>query len=574
MGEKTSPQNLEHIKNLHQQGDIKTAISLYRDFLKQHSHSDQAHFLLGTALIQSRQESDAILHLQKSLDLQKDNKAAWFNLGLAFQKTANPSKAAQAFDQALQLDPHYTEALCQKGILLSTTQNHEQALEYFHKALQAQPKHLKTWTNLGNCFRSLGEDRKAHAAYTNALEIAPRHIPALHNLAALELDLGNLEAATKLIDTVLQINPNYTPALCQKALVYKEQEQWLKALAEFEQAERLTPNDKRVSFHKALVLFKLNLFKEAQQAYEARLSLPEYKHLQHLSQTLWTGEPLNKKALLLLSEQGVGDEIFFAQTFSKLQQEVDFLIIEADARLKTLFERSFPGTEVVPTNRPIPEPSQDDTIDFYASSATALGPLFFEPKHEALPSYLKACTKKQNKWRQKLSSLSDKKHFIGINWRSFAKSEGLDRSVRNRSSIPLLSWQNILALKDICFVDLQYGDTSKERADFTQRTGLDLLHLENINLKDDLDELAALIASLDLVISINSCNAILSAALGKETWMLCHRVHGHDFEPAPNNQNKTASKWFQSLTLFHQEQVNSWSETLERINVELKNKSF
>jgi ADP-heptose:LPS heptosyltransferase len=142
----------------------------------------------------------------------------------------------------------------------------------------------------------------------------------------------------------------------------------------------------------------------------------------------------------------------------------------------------------------------------------------------------------------------------GISWRSKNAEFGADKS------ITLEALQPILSCTGVDFVDLQYGDTDEERGNLQQTHGIRVHHLDEIDNKDDIDGLAALISACDIVITISNVTAHIAGALGKPTIVML-----------PNSPSlfwywhggRVDSPWYPTNTLVTQSRSNEWSGVIE-----------
>ena len=147
----------------------------------------------------------------------------------------------------------------------------------------------------------------------------------------------------------------------------------------------------------------------------------------------------------------------------------------------------------------------------------------------------------------------------GVSWRSEAATLG------SRKSVPLTALTEAIALPGVQLVSLQYGSVAAELAALRQQTGSNVIHLAGLDLRDDLDGLAALIEACDLVITISNATAHISGALGKPTWLLLHQVPYW-----PWQLEGETSPWYPSLRLFRQSRAGDWREPLELVREALR----
>ncbi len=122
-------------------------------------------------------------------------------------------------------------------------------------------------------------------------------------------------------------------------------------------------------------------------------------------------------------------------------------------------------------------------------------------------------------------------------------------------------------MSGVRFVDLQYGDTADERAAVEAELGVSLIHVPELDLREDIDGVAALIAACDLVISISNTTVHLAAALGKPTWVLVPASAGNLWYWMRDTDR---SPWYASAVIFRQKIRGEWRDIIETVKDRLK----
>ncbi len=143
---------------------------------------------------------------------------------------------------------------------------------------------------------------------------------------------------------------------------------------------------------------------------------------------------------------------------------------------------------------------------------------------------------------------------IGLAWHSINPIVGKDRSIALERLRP------VLHMPGCRFVDLQYGDTQQEREDLEGRHGLRIEHLSEIDNYRDIDGLAALIGTCDLVITIDNTTVHLAGALGKPTWLLL--PFAADWRWLLNRDD---TPWYSTVRLFRQPRADDWESVLQKV---------
>ena len=322
----------------------------------------------------------------------------------------------------------------------------------------------------------------------------------------------------------LCINPNEIRAQANIAESLANLQRNDEALVYIDRAISRNPCSQQLRLNKAFTLLLLKKYKEGWQAYEARLS----KEIDEAPKRLinvprWKHEPLKDKTILVCSEQGVGDEIFFSAYVRKLARIAKHVIIETDPRLVPLFSRSFKNLEVHPYSRrvsgtqPVYSYHWLKKCKIYPDLFIDLAclPYFLKETHQKLLSttpHLKGDINVTRAWKDRLKKMTGDKPVLGLFWRS-----GLYISARKHFYPTIDLWGPILSLKNVAFLSLQFDDDSHDIMLAKQLFGAEILKVEDINLRDDLDQTASLCKALTGVIAPSTTTAHLSGSVGTKT---------------------------------------------------------
>jgi hypothetical protein len=238
------------------------------------------------------------------------------------------------------------------------------------------------------------------------------------------------------------------------------------------------------------------------------------------------GADLAGKSLLVIGEQGLGDEVLFANTLPDVIERLGpngRLTLAVEERLVPLFKRTFPKAEVgahgtyMLGGRLVRAASfleTTDGIDLWTPIASLLSE--FRRSVEAYPSrerYLEPDPARVAHWRELLEKLPGRK--IGLLWKS-----AVNRDSRHRYFSPFAQWEPIVTLPGATFVNLQYGDCSEEIAFVKATWDVDIWTPPGIDLKQDLDDVAALCCAMDLVLGFSNATLNIGAACGAPTWLI------------------------------------------------------
>ncbi len=444
---------------------------------------------LGNALAESGAAEDALAAYRKALRLQPGRPDVHFNLGTQLMRMDRLADAESAYRAALAIDPRYEDAHHNLGLICQQRGRPLAAAEHYHRTLQLNPRHGSAWNNLGNALRALGRMEEATKAHEEAVASDARWIDARVNLGITRALQGQAEQARAAYEAALAIEPSNPDALYNRGLLDLYCHDFERGWPGY--AERLQSGPIRAGIRKEAVTLQL---------YE---SLPK-----------WRGpnEP-GVSEVAIWSEQGIGDQILFSTLIPELIEAGVPFVYEVDRRLLAAYERALPAARFVPMSDPPQAPLQSASRVLLAG----LLPSFFRRSVDSFSrqprSLLSALPGRVAHYRERIGAIGPGGG-IAFSWRS-ARKDGVvpDKSAALIDFLPLLQTNGMQ------FIDVQYGDTSAERQALTAQGGR-LARFDDVDYFNDLEELLAIIAACDLLITSSNVNAHLAGALGKPTWLL------------------------------------------------------
>ncbi len=383
--------------------------------------------------------------------------------------------------------------------------------------------------NLGAAFRAEGHRQHAEIALRESLlhETIVRHrAELLVNIAGLYVNEGNPEKAIELCNQALQEDPTFPGARAQRGMAHLElrhwREGWKDWLATYETGDR-----KRREY----------------------------------GTPVWDGSP--GKRLICWGEQGIGDEIYYANCLPDLIAKSEGVIFDCHPRLVKLFERSFPEITVHGTRKHLT--GMDWIRDSGAQAAVSIADLpgFFRNDESDWDgkAYLHPASVAEG------PAVKGENLRIGLSW-----AGGSKKTKTAYRCVPLMELEPILrAVPNAHWFSLQYTENgpiesaAKEVCEFEEATGIHIAHFPGWVECFDYDRTASFVSSLDLIITVCTTIHHLGGALGVPTWtMVPTRAswrYGVRGDTLP---------WYGSAKLFRQEKDGDWSQPIERIIEDLK----
>ncbi len=511
-----------------QQQDYAAASRCFASAVGLRHDSADAHHYLGLTHLKQEQYEDAADCFAMAVHFRPDFAEAYYHLALASQRRNDPAAAAGYLERALALRSDYGDAHNALGAVSLELGDISRAVAQFERAVKLCPQNAKAHSNLGYVlFRDLGEYERGAAHISRALELDPGDANAWCNYSMVLSQQGRLDEAISVCDQLLSAKPEMHEARLNRGLARLKQGRFTEGWRDYE-ARKLTRSN-----------------------YVPRpFGFPE-----------WRGEPLRGKTVLVYAEQGLGDEIMFASCVPEVLARAGRCLIECAPRLERLMQRSFPGAKVHGSAQDDPDMGwlvEHEPLDYQVAIGSLPG--FFRRHAADFPvhrGYLRADDILVAEWQARLAALGPGIR-VGISWRG-----GMVSTRRELRSTPLAEWLPLLRQPACRFVSLQYGDCAEEVAALTREHGVRLHHWQQGI--DDLDQMAALLCALDVVISVQTAVVHLSGALGRPTWVLIPAAPEWRYL-----QEGTTVPWYSSVRLFRQQEAGNWRPVLHLVADELE----
>ena len=454
---------------------------------------------------------DCIIESYKILEVENNNIFILNTLGLCYFHKQNYEKANQTFCQALSLDNNNIEVLNSLGRLCHELRNSKDAELYFNKAYKLNPQTFETLNNIAGFYLEEGEYIKAINFYKQAEALKPKNPVLLNNIAKAYICIDEL---------------NYAEEYNRKAIIIDQNNDELKKTL-------------------SLILLKKYDFKNAWLYFDGRLGLSDFRSKNSTIDLVKNKIPkktINKNSkILVLREQGVGDEILYGTMYEDLLKEFSDVTIECDERLLSLFKNSFKkdGSKFVKLGIYSSDPNKVKNFD-YIMYAGSLG-RFFRGDIKLFPenSYIKSL---DNYVDIELENILKKSNGIkiGISWKSFKNRYSREKS------LSLDDFIDIFELKKSTFFNLQYGDVKDELDQFIKKKKFTIISLRDLDIFNNLTGLANLLSKLDIFITVSNSTAHLAGALGVKTLLIKPDNHASFHYWNYTNGN---TPWYKSIKI-------------------------
>jgi tetratricopeptide (TPR) repeat protein len=492
--------------------------------------------LLGISRDKLDDRAGALDAYERALALSPANPDIAHDLGrLAFRMEMYP-QAEALFRHCLTYQPGAREASNNLGALLRRLMRFDEAIEVLRVALIAEPEAAMLWLTLGTVLGDKGDIEQAEIFYREALRLDPGYAKALYNLSNIICLQGDLNQALD---------------LCRRAIDLAD-----------------TPEDSSMMrFALSTMLLSRGDLAEGWPHYDARLerSFAEPIHFV-VNRPRWTpGTDIAGHHLMLFGEQGLGDELLFANLLDDVLGELGpegRLTLAVTDRLLPLFRRTYPQAQVGGhvtlkregrAFRAATFVQNWDEIDFWAPIGDMLKR--HRPSMVAFPhrprGFIQPDPARVVHWRDALAHLPGPR--VGIVWTSLV----VDAS-RHHYFSPFSAWEPVLRTPGISFVNLQYGEQSETLAFARDAFGVEIHQPSDIDLKNDLDDVAALSCALDLVVGFSNASFNLAAACGASAWLI----------GAPHAWTRLGSDgypWYSQVRCFSPPTHGDWASVMTQV---------
>lgn len=532
--------------------NAKNAKAFFMKAIKVDPQNSLAWTGLGKLCLEQGDGDGAAEALTKAIQLDHQNADAHFNLGLTF-RGVRPDWALDLFLKAININPADPIAYLEAGSLFREMGHLDQAYQILLEGLKIKPDYGAAHNQMGRTLYDMGHVPQAVEAFKRAIASDPSTSEYYNNLTVILIEADKIEEARDLIHEALRRNPTLASAHNNKGLIHAKDGEHEAAINSYQKAIACQPDYPEAYTNLANVYQVLNQPQLAVETLEKVMSMaPEFdkarynisyahfmagtpqKGWQHYRERFtsgetmpnrrfheakrWTGSPLDDKTILVWREQGIGDEFIFVKCLHELHAaNPDAKIIyETEARLIGLMQRAFPFAQVreqQSDNKGTPFNELDD-YDFELPVGDLN--LFYRTRLEDFPStavHLFPDPTLKAEFTKRLKSLGDG-FKVGICWRSGLATRERDMLYH----VDLMKyWDDIFQTPNCHFLNLQYGEYEAELQAAERAKEVTFHRWADVDYKEDMDKVAAIMANCDVIISPVTSVAQLGGAMGLPT---------------------------------------------------------
>ena len=469
--------------------------------------------------------------------------------GNRFLETGFTDLAKYSFEYLLSLDPNSVEAYANLGRMMFALKQYASAVDYFTKAAALDGSNAVLHFDLANSHRFNQNPERALNFYQKALSLNPNFSEAYVNQGVLLNELHGYQPAIESLDAALSLEKNRADYWLNRGSVHQSHNQTAAAIADYDQAIALEPNNPQAYWNKAVSLLLEGQFSQGWVFFESRKLVPALNvGIRTFTQPEWDGKAsLKGKTIFLYSEQGYGDTVQFARFAKTLAGQGAQVVLGVQPELVDILSSMSADFGFVVDGDALP------SFDYHCALLSLPGLLGVDASNIPFSDrYLRSQPAVLANWNNRLGPAS--KPRVGLVWRGNAThSNDKNRSIALADLLPHLP-------AGIEYVCLQKDIFQAEDLLLSQRPDI-------LRFKHDIhsfSDTAALCQIVDLVVSVDTSVAHLSAAMGMRTILLL-----------PFNQdwrwllNRTDSPWYQSVEIIRQGQKRDWGSVFAKLNSSL-----
>ncbi len=537
----------------------------------------EIHANLGAALRASGMLDAAEASLRRAIEMKPDHLQAHFNLGNTLSDAGRCAEAEDSYRTVLSLSPGHAGAHNNLGLALEANSDTDAAMACFQEAVAADPRYRDAHRNMARIRRDQGRLTEAVTHYQAAIESMPDDIASMNDQGVVLFELENIEEAVCVLNKVVEISADCVDAhinlgnmLCaidrpddavaqfERALANdpgcvdavvnmgharKQQGDMRAAIETYQQALATDPDHQEAWFGKGFCHLLLGEFEDGWRGYRRRESM-RGADADFCRDAV--AEDLKRRRILVVRDQGIGDEVFFLRFLPALARRGAHLAYLPDARLAEMFNRA--GVAEIVTDDDLKARSFDLKISV-GDLPHVLGP---DPIGATPPSIrLEPQPERTARLQQSLAEFGPPP-YIGVTWRAGTRGR---QSLLYKES-PASRMAGALAPLDARIIAMQRAPRDGEVAGFSDALGRKVCDLTALN--DDLEDMLALVGLLDDYVCVSNSNVHFAAARGRTCRLLI---------PNPPEFRWMAlgdeSPWFPGMTVYRQATEGDWAAAFD-----------
>jgi len=530
----------------HQDGALAQAKAIYESVLQVEPNNPDALYLIGTLALQTGHEQPGTQYLIHAINNGCKELGLFINLSKTLRSQNNWSDALVVLQKGNRLHPNRAEILIPLGITHRELSQFDESLRALTLALEVNGNAPDAHIEIARTYQSIGTNDKAETHFKQAVSLTPN--VTTHGFYATFLsDRGREDEAIEEFRNAVTFAPQSEQALNQFGYHLYTCGQIEESIDAFERCLKINPNNAETHGLYAFPLLLKGEYAKGWKEYEWRFKTPSFPPPPlKLDSPTWHGEPLEGKSILLIGEQGFGDTFQFVRFAAQLKAMGANVLVAAQAPAVELL-KSTPGVDAVIAFSDTDVPAHDYHV-YMMSLPQRLGVTLATIPQSG--PYLYPDPDRVATWKDYFASYDTLK--VGIVWSGNPEQRNnVKRSCPLAALSPLLGVDTVQLFSLAKDYDGAEGPLPPEIIDLGGRI-------------NSFSDTAAIIANLDLVISVCTSTAHLAGALGCPVWVLL--AASADWRWLLNRHD---SPWYPTARLFRQSELHNWNHVFQKVAQDL-----
>ena len=497
-------------------GDINISIKALKKILFIENNNTFYIAQLYKLLLQKGLFDEALQKINFLLKIDKNNYEAFRDKSYIYFLKNDYIEAKKNIEKISKLRDDDFFGYNIKGLVYLKNNLFDEAKNLFETAIKINDRYVDSYNNLGACLLELEKLDEAKKVFNSAYKIDKKNVSTLINLANILSLQDDIVEAVKYYNEALNLDPNNQTILSNLAICYCRDSNEKEAKIFYDKAIKINPYDYKLMYAYCTLQLKLNNFDQSWELFDSRLLIEKNKdkliNFNLVKNNLFNNLNIDRKdKLLVLREQGIGEEVLFSSIYPEIIDKFENLKIEADKRLVSIFSRSF-GKNIFVEDGYYSKSSKVSNFNKITYAGNLIK-LFRKNKDDFnYDHYLTARKDIVYKYKEKLSAHKDKLR-IGLSWKSVVNIYGSLKSLTIKDFEPLFKEERII-------INLQYGDIDSDKRNILNQNK----HLEvfnDLDLFNDIESCIGLLKNLDVFITVSNSTAHFAGALGIPTILIC-----------------------------------------------------